>query len=340
VKLRFYLREKGGVTVTEAALTTYLNTLPAGDAVLTVTGHPAPDTDAVISALFEAWRLTLGDIPAAPLVQGTLPRETAWLLGSLTSAVPTADAIDPARRLVLTDHHDLSAYPNPVAAVVDHHPLSAAADWDGVDAEVIPVGAATTLVARRIRADGITPDPVCARILLGAVLLDTEGLSHHKAKAEDLDVAAWLASLCGEDTTALFTQLRAQLLSETDLVTLYRRDYRRYTAPDGAPLLGWAILKVWADACPDLDGVRLLLAADPEPTRIAKIVLHHPDGGREEYYLAEGVHADTLLTVVQTSAGAGAQRVAPDTVYLPVGCYHWGRKRYAARLTELLGEKP
>ena len=326
--------------MTETALKTYLDTLPAGDAVLTVTGHPAPDTDAVISALFEAWRLTHSGIPAAPLVQGTIPRETAWLLGSLGASIPTAEEVDPTCTLVLTDHHDVAAYANPVVAVVDHHPLSAATDLDGIDAEIIPVGAATTLVARRIRADGITPDAVCARILLGAILLDTEGLSSHKAKAEDWEVALWLTSLCGEDISTLFSRLQEQLLSETDLATLYRRDYRRYTAPDGTPLLGWAILKVWADACPDLDGVRRLLAADPEPTRVAKIVLHRPDVGREEYYLADGTHADTLLTVVQTSAGAGAQRVTPDTVYLPVGCYHWGRKRYAAHLMELLGKNP
>ncbi len=330
---------EGGVRVTEATLQTYLYSLPAGEDVMLVTGHPAPDTDAVVSALFEAWRLTIGGIPAAPMVQGTMPRETAWLLGSLATAVPTVKEVDPTRRLVLTDHHDVDAYPNPVAMVVDHHPLTTAVNWRGADAVIFPVGAATTLVARRIRADGITPDPVCARILLGAILLDTEGLSHYKAKAEDLDIAAWLVSLCGEDPAALFAALRGQLLSETDLATLYRRDYRRYTAADGAPLLGWAILKVWADACPDLDGVRRLLAADPEPTRVAKIVLHHPDDSREEYYLAAGEEADTLLAVVQTSAGELAQRLAPDTVYLPSGCYHWGRKRYAARLTEMLGKK-
>lgn len=326
--------------MTESALKTYLNTLPAGGDTLLVTGHPAPDTDAVISALFEAWRLTLSGTPAAPLTQGSIPRETAWLLGPLASAVPIAEAIDPAARLVLTDHHDVAAYPNGVAAVVDHHPVSADTDLSGIAAEITPVGAATTLVARRIRRDGITPDAYCARVLLGAILLDTEGLSHHKVKAEDLDAAAWLSALCGEDTTDLFDQLQAQLLSETDLVTLYRRDYRRYTAPDGSPLLGWAILKVWAEACPDLDGVRRLLAADPEPTRVAKIVLHNPDGTREEYYLAAGAAADTLLTVVQTSAGESAQRIAPDTVYLSAGCYHWGRKRYAAHLMDVLGKNP
>lgn len=302
-----------------------------------MTGHPSPDTDAVISALFEAWRLTLGGTPAAPLVQGGIPRETAWLLGAAASVVPTAAAPSSAVRLVLTDHHDAAAYPNAVAAIVDHHPVAAGADPGVADAEICPVGAATTLVARRIRGDGITPDPYCARLLLGAILLDTEGLSHHKAKAEDREMAAWLTALCGDVPQTLFEQLRAQLLSETDLATLYGRDYRLYTAPDGSPLLGWAILKVWADACPDLDGVRGMLAADTAPTRVAKIVLHHPDGTREEYYLAAGAAADTLLTVVQTSAGGAAQRVCPDTVYLPAGCYHWGRKRYAARLMELLG---
>jgi len=326
--------------VTETALKIYLQNLPDGEDTLLVTGHSAPDTDAVISALFEAWRLTLSGTPAAPLIQGAIPRETAWLLGSLAAAVPTADAPAPAARVVLTDHHDVEAYPNPIAAVVDHHPLSAYTDLTGIDAEITPVGAATTLVVGRIRRDGIIPDAYCARVLLGAILLDTEGLSYHKAKAEDLEIAAWLVSLCGEDTTDLFHKLRAELLSETDITTLYQRDYRRYTAPDGALLLGWAILKVWADACPDLDGVRRLLEADPAPTRVAKIVLHNPDGTREEYYLAAGAAADTLLTVVQTSAGEPARRIAPDAVYLPAGCSHWGRKRYAAHLMEILGKNP
>ncbi len=325
--------------MTASALKTYLNSLPAGGDTLLVTGHPAPDTDAVISALFEAWRLTLGGRPAVPLVQGALPRETVWLLGDIAAAVPVADTVPPAAPLVLTDHHDVAAYLNPVAAVVDHHPVGKDTDLSGIEAEIIPVGAATTLVAQRLRRDGITPDGVCARMLLGAILLDTEGLSSHKAKAEDMEIATWLVSLCGEDTTALFVALRQELLSETDVTTLYRRDYRRYTTPDGAPLLGWAILKVRGDACPDFAAVRRLLAADPAPTRVAKIVLYHPNDQREEYYLAAGDAADTLLAEVQTSAGEGARYVAADTVYLPPGCYHWGRKRYALRLTEILAKK-
>ena len=321
--------------MTAENLLCYLKNLPAG---CLVTGHPAPDTDAVVSALFEAWRLTLTGTPAAPVLQGSIPREAAWLLGEAASLVPTADTVDPHPPLVLTDHHDRTAYDNPIVGVVDHHPLTA--DLTDIPALVRPVGAATTLVVEQLQRDGITPDSACARILLGAIVADTEGLSQYKAKPADVDAAAWLHELCGEDPAQLFAALRAELLSEDDVTTLYRRDYRRYSHPDGTPYLGWAILKVWADACPDLEAVRRLLTADTAaPTRVAKVVLHHrEDNTREEYYLAAGEWADDLLKLVQTAAGEDATRLQDWLVYLPATCHHWGRKRYALRLAELFGE--
>ena len=331
--------------MTEQGLITYLRERirPSSVPRQTVIGHPAPDTDAVVSALFEAWRRTKVGTPAAPLVQGDLPRETAWLLGSAAALVPTAAAPDPAAELVLTDHNDVAAYLNPVVAVVDHHPVAADTDLNGVEVEIRPVGAATTLVARRLQAAGILPDSFCARVLLGAVLLDTEGLSPHKAKEEDRETAAWLASLCGEDPAALFDTLRAQLLSEEDIPTLFARDYRRYTDRDGRPLLGFAILKVWATAPPDTETVRALLRADLERSGcrvcVAKTVLHHPDGSREERYLAVGEAADTVLDLVAATGGPQISRPAEDEVFLPRDSVHRGRKWYAAQLTEALTEK-
>ena len=319
-------------------LKAYLQNLPVG---WVVTGHPAPDTDAAVSALFEAYRLTAAGTPAAPLMQGALSRETAWLLGELAPLVPTAQRPEPTRPLVLTDHNDTAAYPNPISGIVDHHPLAPGAAVEGVpDLDVRPVGSATTLVARRLRRDGITPDAACARLLLGAILLDTENLSPRKTRAEDLDVVAWLTAIDPGDTDALFAALQAALLSETDAQTLYRRDYRRYTDPAGAPRLGWAILKVWADACPDLAAVRRLLAEDDAPTRVAKIVLNSPtDDTRTEYYLAAGAEAEAFLALVQCVAGESARRVAPDMVFLPETARHHGRKRYVALLQEAWAEK-
>lgn len=318
-------------------LRAYLENLPSG---AVVTGHPAPDTDAVISALFEAYRLTAAGTLAAPLLQGPLPREAAWLLGDLAPLLPVGEVTETTTALVLTDHHDLGGYPCPVTAIIDHHPVAEGADLGGIATEIAPVGAATTLVARRLRRDGVTPDAACARLLLGAILLDTENLSPRKAKAEDLAMALWLSALWRKDTDTLFAHLQEELLSETDLSVLFSRDYRRYTDATGALRLGWAILKVWAADCPDLENVRRLLAEDTSPTRVAKIVLNDPlDTSRTEYYLAAGEEAEEFLALVQAMAGEAAVRVAPDTVFLPGTANHWGRKRYIARLEETWCQK-
>lgn len=320
-------------------LTAYLHACTAFQNPIRVTGHPAPDTDAVISALFEAWRLTLSGTPAVPVVQGTLSRETAWLLGDVTiPAVAVADG-----DWVLTDHHDVDRYPGRVVAIVDHHPVAQGVDLAGIDTCIYPVGAATTLVAQRLKQAATNLDAACARLLLGAILLDTEGLSPYKAKPEDLEMVGWLASLCGEDVTAFYDALTEQLLSETDPAVLYARDYRAYTTPDGAPMMGFAILKVQQGNCPDLSAVRRRLAQDVAAggyaVAVAKIVLYAPDGSREEIYLAAGPAADPVLTEVQTQSGAAATRTAADAVFLPADCRHWGRKRYAVRLMEILSQK-
>lgn len=316
----------------------YLRECVTWENALCVTGHPAPDTDAVVSALFEAWRLTMDGTPACPVRQGTLSRETAWLLGEVALSTPSSRR----GRWVLTDHHDVAAYEGEVVAIVDHHPVSEGENLAGIDADIRPVGAATTLVAERIRQDGISLDAACARILLGAVLLDTEGLSPYKAKAEDVAVVEWLTALCGEDATAFYDELKNQLLSEEDPTVLYERDYRSYFAPDGTPVMGFAILKVKQGHLPDLAVVRRRLAEDAQTyaVAVAKMAMYAPDGTREEMYLAAGSAADRVLTEVMTHSGGSAERIAEDAVSLPADCHHWGRKRYAVQLLKFLQEKP
>ena len=304
-----------------------------------VTGHPAPDTDAAVSALFEAWRLTLSGTPAVPILQGSLSRETAWLLGDFT----LPNVVSAGGKWVLTDHHDVTAYEGDVVAIVDHHPVAEGENLAGIDVCIRPVGAATTLVAQRIREDGIFLDAACARILLGAILLDTEGLSPYKAKAEDLEVVHWLVTLCGEDPTHLYAALKEQLLSESNVTVLYERDWRAYTAPDGTPVMGFAILKVRRGHRPSHSEIRRRLAQDAAThgyaATVAKIVEYADDDTREETYLAAGPAADTVLTEVQTQSGPAAKRVAEDEVFLPADCYHWGRKRYAMHLVDILTKK-
>lgn len=323
--------------MTYAHLLTYLQDCAHFDDPLWVTGHPAPDTDAAVSALFEAWRLTLSGTPAVPVLQGNLSRETAYLLDGLTfPAFPQQ-----GQKWVLTDHHDVAAYDGEVVAIVDHHPVAKGENLAGIDACIRPVGAATTLVAEWLKQAEINPDAPCAKMLLGAILLDTEGLSPYKAKAEDVAMAEWLSALCGEDSTTLYGMLKNELLSETDPTVLYERDFRTYFAPDGTPLMGFAILKVRQGCCPDLAAVRRRLAEDAEryAVAVAKIVLYAEDNNREEIYLAAGPSADLVLTEVLERSGASAKRTAADEVFLPADCHHWGRKRYANKLIEILQKK-
>lgn len=329
--------------MTEQGLITYLRNCQQAEKASTVivTGHPSPDGDAVISALFEAWRLTKAGRPASPLVQAkALPCEVAWLLGKAAPLMPLGQVGESSRTLVLTDHHEVENYAGRVVAVIDHHPL--AAPLPVAEVQVRPVGATTTLVAERLRRNGVIPDAFCARLLLGAILLDTEGLSPFKAKEEDRAQAAWLTALCGEDPTSFYALLQEKLLEEQDVLSLFRRDYRRYADACGKPLLGFAILKVWADRPPDTEAVRRLLQEELTTgvrVAVAKIVMYRRDGGREERYLAAGAEADAFLREVQRVGGEAACREAEDAVFLPETCVHRGRKWYAARLTEIFAKK-
>ncbi len=308
--------------------------LPQG--AIFVRGHDAPDTDAVVSSIAESYRRYLTDgTPAVPLIPAdSLPAEIAWLLGEeLTPHLLLAREVDTqGARFILTDHHDMAG--KRVVAIVDHHRPSAPIP-DGIDADIRPVGAATTLVALHCRKDGLMPDAAMARILLGAILTDTEGLSPAKTRAEDYAAAEWLAALWGGDTAALFTELRGRLLAECNLATLYRRDYRRF---DDA--LGFAVIKVWDTTPVDEDDLRGMLAADRADSGVAatlaKITRYGQNGLKDETYLISAPSALTqaIITAIRQAAGDAAIVSAPDRIDLPADAAHLSRKRLTPILLE------
>ena len=325
-------------TVTVAQMERWLEDCLAHPEEITcfVMGHAAPDTDTVVSSLAEAYRRTrAGEPGVAPLVQSDrLPREIAWLLGESGRRLPLAAQpvfarrmVDAAVRFVLTDHQEEGALTPRVIGVVDHHP-----QLPGVilpaDSEVRTVGAATSLVALRWQRAGLVPEAPVARWLLGAVLADTEGLSPSKTRPEDADAARWLTALAETDPTALFAALREQLLAETDLETLYRRDYRSFAG------LGFAILKVRADAPVDIPALKALLETDRRQQGhrlcLAKVARYGDGGLREEtYYIAAATpgEAARALTVLQRAAAGTAQLSADGGLYIAPDGKHLSRKR-------------
>ena len=310
------------------------------DAVF-VRGHDAPDTDAVVSSVAEGYRRYLVDgTPAVPIIPAaSLPAEIAYLLGDgltahllLEGDIPKEIAT-PDTRYILTDHHDIAG--KRVVAIVDHHLPSEGVDLSGIDTDIRPVGAATTLVAQRCLKDGLVPDAAMARILLGAILTDTEGLSPAKTRAEDRVAAEYLTALWGGDPSALFADLRGRLLAESDLVTLYRRDYRRF-----GDALGFAVIKVWDTTPVDENALRAMLAADREGSGVtatlAKITRYGQDGLKDETYLISAPPAltQTLADAIRRAAGAAATVSAPDRIDLPHSAAHLSRKRLVPILLE------
>ena len=301
-----------------------------------VTGHAAPDTDAVISALVEAWRRyeTTGEQTLPVARCDRLPAEIACLCGDLAALLPLGDTFaltDPTLPVVLTDTHDEPMFVGRVRAVVDHHLTTV--PLDGIDADIRRVGATATIVADRLRRQGLVPDDTVARLLLGGIWMDTDGLSPHKATDADRVMSDWLSERCSTPSQQLYDLLQDALLGERDVETLYRRDYRRYYADDGTLLVGFAILKVRQGALPDRTAIRRLLADDAASSGarvcVAKVIAYAADGMREEHYLAAGDAAETLLARVCEVAGENAAPIASDEVYLPPVCVHRGRKWYA-----------
>ncbi len=308
-----------------------------------VTGHAAPDTDAAISALMEAWRRyqTTGEHTLPVIRCDRLPAEIACLCGDLAPLLPLGDTpalTDPTRPVVLTDTHDEPAFAGRIRAVVDHHVPTV--PLDGIDADIRRVGATATIVADRCCRQGLVPDATVARLLLGGIWMDTDGLSAHKATDADRAMSDRLATLTDIAPQQLYATLQEALLGERDVETLYRRDYRRYYDDDGVLLVGFAILKVRQGALPDRAAVRRLLAADVAASGarvcVAKIILYAADGTREEHYLAAGDGVTALLTRVREVAGAGAVPLSEDELYLPSVCVHRGRKWYAQFFKEWL----
>lgn len=329
-------------------LTEYLSTCRAAmpqNAVF-VCGHAAPDTDAAVSAIIEAYRRHLTDGEAAvPFIPAeNLPAEIAYLLGDALSAqlLYTKDIAEvlssPDTRYILTDHHDVNE--RRVIAIVDHHLPAEGVDFSGIDADIQPVGATTTLVAQRCREDGLIPDAAMARVLLGGILMDTEGLSPAKARPIDYTVAEWLCALWGGDADALFAELRGQLLAETDLPTLYRRDYRRF-----GDELGFAVIKIWESTLIDETSLRALLNDDREVSGVAatlaKISRYGQDGLKNETYFvsAPPALAHTLTDTVCRATEGCVSADTSDRIDLSSDAKRLSRKRLVPILLPLL-KKP
>lgn len=306
-----------------------------------VLGHAAPDTDAIVSSVFEAYRRYARGESTAPVVQAvTVPREVVWLLGESADALLRADMPAVASRMkeesvrfVLTDHHEDAVAGDRVVGIVDHHLPPPDTHFTCADVCIQPVGASTSLVAECWQQDGLQPDAALARMMLGAILMDTEGLSPAKTRPADRQAAEWLTALAHVDPQALFTDLRAQLLAESDLDVLFKRDYRRFGQ------LGFAILKIWDTTPLDAASLETMLRDDRQASgctvNLAKVTRYDRTGAHTDTYYLDGPEetVTALRGVIAATAGVADEGVP---IFIPVSAVHLSRKRLAPILLAAL----
>lgn len=124
----------------------------------------------------------------------------------LMGVISKSDLVEPPRiRLALVDHNEYAQAVNgieeaEITEVIDHHRLAG----DLVSREPIrylnePVGSTCTLVARKYRHRGLTPDPADAICLCGGIVSDTLCLTSPTTTDLDREMLSWLGEVAGID---------------------------------------------------------------------------------------------------------------------------------------------
>ncbi|MGN0438454.1 MAG: hypothetical protein ACI4F4_08040 [Lachnospiraceae bacterium] len=217
-------------------------------------GHRNPDSDTVISSVFESWRQHLQNTDSGkvylPLIQSSkMPAEIRKILGDEISNACIYEDEVPIDRLMnsghfqvmYTDQNYQKEYQKYLIAMTDHHALNLKVSPNGVR---IPrclhlVGSTASLIAAKLLGEGYTLDRDLCKILYSAMLMDTENRVEHKMTEWDEHVMDRfkIMSVVKQDDE-LYEALMKELLLEKDCTVLFSRDYKKFSG------FGFSELKV------------------------------------------------------------------------------------------------
>lgn len=206
--------------------------------IIFVMGHKNPDTDTVISSIFEAWRNSLLDQNSVyiPIVQNyKIPDEVRRLLGNpITDSIlleedksyGKAKASGLARWISVDQNRepDLQRF---FIAIVDHHAISGVAKVQDLPKTMEIVGSTTALITQKMLGAGFNLDKKLCRILHGATLMDTENRIIHKMTDKDKLIMDYLMQKSEiTDENKFYSDLMSYLLNSDNPEILFGRDYK------------------------------------------------------------------------------------------------------------------
>jgi inorganic pyrophosphatase/exopolyphosphatase len=204
-----------------------------------VIGHRNPDTDTVVSSILEAYRNTLlyPQNIYIPIIQSdTLPAEVRELLGEeLSACLIYQDDKNYQKTLkqnfysfIFVDHNYQQDAQKSVCKIIDHHEVSDIAKMQRIPKTLELIGSTTALVLLKYLGLNYNFAPEVLKTIYGAMLMDTENKVEHKMTAKDRQVFAFVEKRIDINSSDLYKKLSNKLISETNIETLFNRDYKDF----------------------------------------------------------------------------------------------------------------
>jgi len=207
--------------------------------IVFVMGHKNPDTDTVVSSIFESWRnhlLDKGDTEYIPIVQNhKIPDEIQQLLGDEISNEIVLDQEElyikskqsGLVRWISVDQNREPEIQRYFISIIDHHVASEISILQDLPKTMEMIGSCAALITQKMLGSGFYPDKSLARILHGATLMDTENRVVYKMTSKDKIIMDYLKDLSEiKDENKFYSDLMSFLLNTDDPDVLFSRDYK------------------------------------------------------------------------------------------------------------------
>ena len=210
----------------------------SAEGTIYVIGHRSPDTDTVCSAIAYARLLSMLGYEAEAAVTESLNNETAFILEDAGVQVPPVLEDASGENIFLVDHSEyLQAAEGMqdahIVGILDHHGVGSVTTGHQVVYEAKPIGSTASIIWLDYLNYGLEIDPVTAKLMLGAILSDTDGLTGGNVTETDKRAAEALAETGGiSDISVYYRSIHEKKLSYEGMsgVEILFSDYKDYEA--------------------------------------------------------------------------------------------------------------
>ncbi|HLD51231.1 hypothetical protein A3K34_01060 [candidate division WWE3 bacterium RIFOXYC1_FULL_40_10] len=198
-------------------------------------GHIAPDLDSVAAPVAYAEFLDKSkryeDSKVIPVLSGDVNKETEFVFKEAKIDLPlniNDISIDPTDAFILVDHNEISQrHPKipheQVIEIIDHHKINI--DFvSPIRLDVKPYGSTSTIVYEHFDTYGQKPSEGIAKLMLAAILSDTQGLKSSTTTGIDSEYAHQLAKTTETDIERFTFEL---FKSKSDITGMTPQDIAR-----------------------------------------------------------------------------------------------------------------